>query len=336
MSAREEAVRRAHRALEAARGTDETVEHPGYELLEAYVDGRLDARERAEVDLMAAQSSAVAEDLADLKALRDGMRDEPAAAPAPVRRQVVWGRRVALAAGIAASLALVVWLGGRGIGGNHPAQSAEAPGATAESLPPAASNLTNEERTQVDQRIANGKVRVPDAVVALAGETGTLLGPGVTAPTFGPVAPLGTAVLSTRPTFQWSASGADRFTVAVFDEGFTEVARGTNISGTSWTPPVDLPRGAIYRWQITAHRASGDLTAPAPPLPEARFSVLDARMAATVSDQRTRLADEPLALGILLADAGLLTDARIELARAQQTPATASAATTLMQSLSGR
>ena len=325
MNARDLAVSRARRALEATSGPDAAPVHPGYELLEAYVDGRLDASDRAQVEALAAQSREVAEDLADLTAQRDEVRDgqvEPTVGlgrPKGVRMS-----RVALVAGIAASTVLAVWLGNRSPRVTEPARVAES-----------SSQLNDVERTAVAQSIANQRVNPPAAIVALAGKEGTLLGSTATPATFGPVAPLATAVLSTRPMFEWTGNTTDRYTVALFDENFTEVTRGT-VSGTSWTPDIELRRGAIYRWQITAHRASGDVTAPAPPQPEARFAILDTRMAALVADQRARLSNEPLALGILLADAGLLSDARIELSRAQQTPATAVAAKTLLQSLSAR
>ena len=141
---------------------------------------------------------------------------------------------------------------------------------------------------------------------------------------------------STRPTFAWSAGDAGRYTIAIFDETVTEVARGVRVTGTTWTPAVDLKRGSVYRWRVTAHRATGDVTVPAPPHPEARFAVLDEVTAALVTVQRGRLTEESLALGILLARAGLIDDARVELTRAQETPATAAAATMMIQSLGSR
>ncbi|MEO8677530.1 MAG: zf-HC2 domain-containing protein [Vicinamibacterales bacterium] len=328
MISRDAAVRRARRALEATAGADAAPEHPGYELLEAYVDGRLDAEDRARVEALAAQSVMVAEDLADLAALRDAVVADAATA-ARARPQSVLARRVAMVVGLAASLALVVWAGswmrgGKPEGGGKPLGL------------PTASRLTRDEQTLVAQRIANGRLNPPEAIVALAAREETLLGSPATPTSFGAVAPTGTAVLSTRPMFEWSAGNADRYTIEIFDEAFAPVARGDRVSGTSWTPAIDLRRGATYRWQVTAHRASGDVTAPAPPQPEAHFAVLDAGRAAMVSEQRARLANEPLALGILLAEAGLLNEARVELEKAQTAPSTAGAAKILMQSLGAR
>lgn len=132
--------------------------------------------------------------------------------------------------------------------------------------------------------------------------------------TLRPLAPIGTAVLSTRPSFTWDAmAGATSYSVAVYDERFNEIARGDRLAATAWVPPLDLERGRTYLWQVTAHRASGDVTAPAPPQPEARFTVLAAETAAVVTQQQVRLGDRPLELGIVLAQAGLLGEARVQL-----------------------
>jgi uncharacterized protein YyaL (SSP411 family) len=73
--------------------------------------------------------------------------------------------------------------------------------------------------------------------------------------------------------------------------------------------------------------------APAPPQPEARFSIVDAKTAEAVAERRTRLAHVSLALGVLLADSGLMIDARAELIRATEIPATAEAARKLLESI---
>jgi hypothetical protein len=73
--------------------------------------------------------------------------------------------------------------------------------------------------------------------------------------------------------------------------------------------------------------------APAPPRPEARFIVLDAAAAARLADLRARLSDQPIALGVLLANAGLVDDASREFDRAAATPSTADLAAKLRASL---
>jgi hypothetical protein len=119
----------------------------------------------------------------------------------------------------------------------------------------------------------------------------------------------------------------------VYDERFNEIARSAAITGTSWTPAGALPRGATLAWQVTAHLPSRDVLAPTPPQPEARFQVVDSATAELMAGQRARLANEPLALGILSANAGLIDDAAAALRRAAEQPATAERAKALLASL---
>jgi hypothetical protein len=326
MSDQDAEIRRARRAFQEALASD-GVEHPGYEAIEAYVDGTLDPAERARIEQLAEQSSAVAEDIADLDAVRRAIGDHKT--PVRVRRNIPWA---GVAAAAAAGFVAAVWIG---VMRNEPAPAPTAGGTVAAPASMfAGSNLSNEERTAVENAVATGTLNVPAAVVALNTKRGTLLGAGESRNPFNPVTPIATAVLSTRPTFEWSAADADRYTITVVDDTFTEVARGARVSGTSWTPSIDLPRGATYRWQVTAHRAAGDVTIPAPPQPEARFSIVDAPTAEAVRGQRERLSQSPLALGVLMADAGLLIDARAELQRAIEIPATADAAKKLLDAIS--
>lgn len=310
MSNQDDAVRRAIGALRPE--ADETDAHPGIEVLEAYVEGRLTPEARAGIDALAARSSIVAEDLADLRAVHEQL--------APSGRKVVrWGR-IAAGLGIAASLTIAVWLFSR------PALAPGRPSSTAASL-------TAAERRQVDAALAAGRITLPAEVAALIRPRGTLLGTPATQERLGPLGPVGTSVRSARPSFTWSDAGADAYTVAVFDENFKEVARSERVKGTSWSPSADLPRGVPLVWQITAYRGASSETEPKPPQPEARFAVLDAAVAARIEEQASRLANEPLALGVLYAEAGLIADAREELTRAAATPATAEAARRLLLSL---
>ena len=61
--------------------------------------------------------------------------------------------------------------------------------------------------------------------------------------------------------------------------------------------------------------------------------MVDAATAEKLTALRSRLADEPLSLGVLLAEAGLIDDARVELARAADTPESSELARRLIDSL---
>lgn len=302
MSNQTEAIRRA---LSALRPGDE---HPGHEVLEAYVDGRLSADQRADVERLAAASRIVAEDLADLRAMRDTLVPQPVAV-----RHFTWGRVAAIGA-IAATVIIGVWI-------SKPTP-ARAP----------VSVVSSAEAERVRQATASGRIALPAAVTALRAADGTLLGAAEPA-SFRLQTPVGSAVLSTRPSFTWDDAPAESYTVAVFDQNFLEVARG-NTNDTSWRPDVDLPRGGPYSWQVTAHRGASHTTEPKPPRPEARFMIVDETTASRIAELQTRLANEPLTLGVLLAEEGLIVDARIQLSRAaEQHPEIADVARRLWSSL---
>ena len=305
----DDAIRRSLGALRP----EEFDEHPGHEALEAYVEGRLPAEQAAAIDRLAARSAIVAEDIADLRAVQEAMRVQPVA-----RRNVRWAR-IAFGAGIAASLIAGIWITSRP--------------APAPPTPASISRLDPAESARVQNVIARGRIELTPDAIALIQREGTLLGPAPSAAAFGPLSPVGTAIRSTRPVFTWSANGADAYTVAIFDEAFNEVARSPRVTGTSWTPDVGLTRAQRYVWQVTAHRGSDSETEPKPPRPEARFGIVDQATASRYESALIRLHDEPLALGILLTEAGLIADARTELERAALDPRTSEIARRLLSSL---
>lgn len=281
-------------------------------MLEAYVDGSLDAADREWVESHAEGCAVCLDDIGDLTRMREALRVVISGAPAPVATRPSGVRR-----GLAAAAAIVLvggatyfWMVSRRPGTPMTTVATSAPVA-----PPATPALTDalsaDERARVDRALASGTIEVPAAVAALASPRGTLLGAGTTAgEALAPTAPVGTAVLSPQPVFVWtSVTGATRYDVAVFDERFNEVASATGVTGTTWTPSKALPRGATLSWQVTAHVGGRAVLSPVPPQPEARFLVVDARVESAVAADRQRLAADPIALAVLLAERGLYADA---------------------------
>lgn len=352
-------IRRAASALDqaiTARPGD--VDHPGYEQLEALVDGRLDDADREIVETHAELCEVCRQDVDDMVRERDAMR-APASAPvfAPTRVGRAFPMR---ALQIAAVLLAVVGVAmfarqfGQNVAGDlqvpgtdatsppgtdatsppgsAATSAANAPAVTASSAP--ADALTADERALVDRVLASGSLEMPAAVRSLTAPVGTLLGVSREALSLEPLSPVGTAVLSVTPRFSWTAvAGATSYSVAVYDEQFREVVRSPLVTGASWTPTVVLSRGATLAWQVTAHFPTHDVLAPQPPQPEARFVVADAATDAAIAAQQARLSDQPLALGVLLAKAGLFLDATRELQRAAAQPDTADRANALLASL---
>ena len=236
-------------------------------------------------------------------------------------------KRLATVTVVAASVVVAIWIVLR------PSRAGNSATGRPVSVEPVQSSLTPDERARVQRVIAAGRITLPDQVVALAQRDAGRTSTRGSGPLFSPISPVGTAVRASRPQFTWSDAGADAYTVTVFDESRNEVERSARVGGTSWTASRDLPRGGTYRWQVTAHRGDRNETEPQPPRPDAKFIVLDAAAVAQIEAAEARLAREPLPLGILLAEAGLISEARVDLTRAVKVPDTAAAARRLLESL---
>jgi hypothetical protein len=159
----------------------------------------------------------------------------------------------------------------------------------------------------------------------LISRRGVLLGGGNEPKTFELNAPIGSSVMSDRPTFRWQAvRGASHYVVSVFDEGFRPVAESPAIGATQWQPVTPLPRGKVFVWQVTATVRGETVRSPVPPAPEARFQVAGADAAAALEDVRKSHPDNHLLLAVLLARNGVLDEAAVELDELGKTdPATA-------------
>lgn len=217
----------------------------------------------------------------------------------------------------------------------EPTQVAVAPPA-ASALPVAASApnpLSAEEAALIDRVKATGRLDTPASISALKGVPGTLLGDAAST-TIVPLSPVGTMIATVRPTFVWEAvRGAQASSVAIYNQGFREVAQSPRITGTTWTATSDLPRRGALSWQVTAHLVASDIVGPAPPQPEAQFQIVNQSMSASIAALRERLAARPLDLAILLASEGLIADATVQLRRAESDPASTAIAKTLLYRL---
>ena len=323
-------TRRASEALHRAVAAEpDDFLHPGYEQLEALVDGRLDDADREVVETHIELCAICAEDVADISSVRDDIK---IVTPGQTGRSRAWIRVAQIAAVLIAAVAIIFVVRQR----NTPATVARGPETPAPVASPTtpASKLTFDERALVDRVLAAGALEIPAATVALAPRTGTLLGAAPTTVTLTVMSPIGTAVVSPLPEFSWRAlTGAVSYSVSVFDDQFNQVAQSARVTTTTWTPTKPLPRAKTLAWQVTAHLPGRDVLAPAPPQPEARFAVVDEVTATTIAEQQVRLSEQPLVLGVLLAKAGLFADASRELTRAVAQADTAERAKVLLAGL---
>jgi hypothetical protein len=216
-------------------------------------------------------------------------------------------RWITPAIGIAAAamgVALSIWIARRGPAPPAPPVTESRPAAVAQPV------LTEDEQGRVARALASGRMELPANMAVLRGHTEPLPGAGDAAPALSPTAPVGTAVTTARPQFSWTPrTGASRYSVTVLDERLREVAKSGALKTTTWTPRQNLPRGRVLAWQVTAIVGSETAISPAPTQPDARFVVLDTPTVAWLAKERARLASEPIALGLVLAKAGLIAEA---------------------------
>jgi hypothetical protein len=258
--------------------------------LEAYAEGRLGASDPAREHLtLCVRCRDEADDL------RTFVLDRQAA---PARRP--WRLWIPIAAFAAAACVLV------GIAVMQPQPAAqESARNTAPAMPAELAQLKRD-------ALATGRVAPPPQIAALAGHKGTLLGSGVEE-ALGLSAPLGTAVLTLRPEFQWKAvEGAEWYEVSVFDANFEPVASSGHIHNAQWTPERDLPEGKEFLWQLEVSVHGRRITAPKPPEPEAKFATLAAADTSRLAELAAKYGDDHILMGALYARAGAIADARRE------------------------
>jgi anti-sigma factor RsiW len=262
----------------------------------ALVDGTLDASETAAAGAHLRACTPCAE---EVEALRTWARGKSGA------------RRIPYALAAAAAAAFLAFLVPAAL--RWQAEARTPPSlAGLERLPAA-------ERERVQQALDRGAA-VPPARVARLGSASEVLMGSAPRESFRLVAPLATAVVSDRPEFRWEPlTGADAYTVSVFDEALHPVAESGPVAGTSWSPGKAIPRGRVYVWQVTAYRGPQPVSAPAPPAPLAKFEVVDETTARLLDETARAHPDAHLLLGILYAQAGARNDAIAQLAQVSGT-----------------
>ena len=127
--------------------------------------------------------------------------------------------------------------------------------------------------------------------------------------------------------------GFKSYTVFVLDSNFNVVMKSEPLKETSWAAPQSLKRGAVYAWQVTAHQNGKVVTAPAAPLPEARFKIVEQAKIEELQRLATERPDSHLILAVIYAREGLLDEAERELQTAINQNQDADTAKKLLQSV---
>jgi hypothetical protein len=171
-----------------------------------------------------------------------------------------------------------------------------------------------DDRRRIITALMTRKVELPQALQEVRASSSALMG-STPSRGFAVLAPIGSIVATTRPTFRWRPlGGATAYQVTITDPaaGYKEVAASLELRETEWTVDRPLPSGRTYSWQVTAQTPGQEVKAPAPAGPEARFRVLDREKAGELRRAQKTYAGHHLVLGVLYAEAGLLEEAEAE------------------------
>jgi hypothetical protein len=172
--------------------------------------------------------------------------------------------------------------------------------------------MSQAEQQAIRKALLTERLDAPASLAELKGKDGRLMGGGE-GNSFYVTGPAATVVADGRPTFRWRAlEGATRYTVRIYDTNFNLAGTSDALTVTQWKPTRALPPGKIYTWQVTAMRQEGEVVAPAPPAPEARFKVLDGAQAVELKRSLAAGRGSHLARGVIYTRAGLLDEAERE------------------------
>ncbi len=169
-------------------------------------------------------------------------------------------------------------------------------------------------RESVERALVTGRLRASPALTGWTTGAGHLRGGSASESPFVPLGPKDVVIETDRPTFRWRAlEGAQHYVVTVYDAQLRKVSSSDQVSGTEWTTPNSLERGVTYSWQISASKDGETVVSPKPPVPEARFRVLDQRAVSALARLKQSAGSSHLAMGIFYWKHGLLEDAEREL-----------------------
>ena len=177
-------------------------------------------------------------------------------------------------------------------------------------------------KESVERALATHRLRDSPAITGWSTGAGILRGELEKQDTFAPLGPTDVVLETDRPTFRWQAlDAANNYTVTIYDASLRQVATSGPVTGIEWTTPNSLERGVTYSWQISALKDGKTIVSPKPPLPEARFRILDQRAVVALAKLKESAGRSHLVMGVFYWRHGLIEESEREFqALAQANP----------------
>ena len=189
-------------------------------------------------------------------------------------------------------------------------------------------------KESVEQALATGQLGSSPALRGWPTGGSRLRSEAVTQGTFAPLDPIDVVVETDLPTFRWRAlEGAQHYIVTIYDMKLRQVRSSGPVSGTVWTTSNSLERGVTYSWQISALKDGETVVQPKPPLPEARFRILDQRALNALAKLKAVVGSSHLAMGIFYWKHGLLEQSEHEFHELARANPNSTAVTGLLSSI---
>jgi hypothetical protein len=198
--------------------------------------------------------------------------------------------------------------------------------------------LPGDLRLGVSEAIQQGRLQLPADVQRIHDRAVAPSQPAAANTGFSLSGPFGEATFETRPKFTWQPlTGAIGYTVAIADQGLRPVQHSPGLRATTWRPRRALAHDRTYLWQVTATLRGGSKVVASSPSPsEATLRILPRKLADEIAHFQRGHRDAHLVLGVLYAQAGMVTEGASELRQVSPGDSSYDIARRLVESLSPR
>ncbi len=192
-------------------------------------------------------------------------------------------------------------------------------------------------KESVERALVTHGVRASPALSGWTTGAGNLRSELETQSTFAPLDPTDVVIETERPTFRWRAlEGAQEYVVTIYDAKLRQVGSSGPVDGTKWTTPNSLERGVTYSWQISALKDGKKVVSPKPPLPEARFRILDHASVVALAKLKESAGSSHLAMGVFYWKHGMIEESKREFQALANANPNSPVATQLLRSIRRR
>jgi hypothetical protein len=192
-------------------------------------------------------------------------------------------------------------------------------------------------RDSVERVLVTRKLHASPALTGWTTGAANLRSEFETQSTFAPLNPLDVVIETDRPTFRWRAlEDAHEYIVTIYDAKLRQVGSSGPVDGTEWTTANSLERGFTYSWQISASQDGKKVVSPKPPLPEARFRILDEASVVALAKVKESAGSSHLALGVFYWTHGMIEESEREFQALANANPNSPAATQLLRSIRHR